>query len=36
MQVEGFVDLYRVAPPYQVVLLRPDLQAILEKIYENE
>lgn len=36
MQAEGFVDLYRVAPPYQVVLLRPDLQAILEKIYENE
>lgn len=36
MQAEGFVDLYRVAPPYQVVLLRADLQAILEKIYENE
>ncbi len=36
MQVEGFVDLYRVAPPYQVVLLRPDLKAILEKLYENE
>ena len=36
MQLEGFVDLYRVAPPYQVVLLRPDLEALLEKIYANE
>lgn len=36
MQVEGFVDIYRVAPPYQVVLLRPDPKAILEKLYAHE
>jgi len=24
MQMEGFVDLFRVSPPYQVVLLRPN------------
>lgn len=36
MQAEGFIDLYRVAPPYQVVLLRSDMDAILEKIYANE
>jgi hypothetical protein len=36
MQVEGIVDLYRAAPPYQVVLLRSDLNAILERIYANE
>lgn len=36
MQTEGFIDLYRVAPPYQVVLLRADMNAILEKIYANE
>lgn len=36
MQAEGFIDLYRVAPPYQVVLLRSDMDAVLEKIYANE
>ncbi len=36
MQMEGFVDLFRVAPPYQVVLLRPDTKAILEKLYAHE
>ena len=36
MQAEGFVELYRVAPPYQVVLLRQELKPILEKLYENE
>lgn len=36
MQAEGFVDLYRVAPPYQVVLLSPNTQALFERIYANE
>lgn len=33
MQDEGFLELYRVAPPYQVVLHRRDEEAILGKIY---
>ena len=36
MQLEGFVDLFRVAPPYQVVLLRSDMDAILERLYAHE
>ena len=36
MQLEGFVELYRVAPPYQVLMLRPDFDAILEKVYASE
>ncbi len=35
LQMEGFVDIYRVAPPFQVVLLRPDPEALLEKIYAS-
>ncbi len=34
MQREGYVDIYRVAPPYQAVLLRPDREPILRKLYE--
>jgi hypothetical protein len=33
LQTEGYVDVYRVAPPYQVVLLRQDPIPLLEKIY---
>ena len=36
MQSEGFVEVYRVAPPYQVVLLQPELTTILGKVYEDE
>jgi hypothetical protein len=36
MQAEGFVDLFRVSPPYQVVLLRTDTKAILERLYAHE
>jgi hypothetical protein len=36
MQAEGFVDLFRVSPPYQVVLLRQDTKAILERLYAHE
>jgi len=28
--------VFRVAPPYQVVLLRSDIKAVLEKLYEHE
>lgn len=34
MQREGYVDIYRVAPPYQAVLLRQDSEPILRKLYE--
>lgn len=33
LQSEGYVDVYRYAPPYQVVLLRQDPEPLLEKIY---
>jgi hypothetical protein len=33
MQQEGILELYRIAPPYQVVLLRRQMQPILEKLY---
>lgn len=33
MQEEGFIQLFRVAPPYQVALLRNDEVAILRKVY---
>jgi hypothetical protein len=33
MQQEGFLELYRIAPPYQIVLLNHDEEAILRKIY---
>lgn len=35
MQDEGYVEVHRVAPPYQVVLLRPDKQSVLERIYHH-
>jgi hypothetical protein len=35
MQSEGYVDIYRVAPPYQVVLLRQDREPLLQKLYEH-
>jgi hypothetical protein len=33
LQAEGYVDVYRVAPPYQVVLLRPDMDSLLGWMY---
>jgi hypothetical protein len=33
MQEEGYVDVHRVAPPYQVVLLNRDRQSLLDRIY---
>ncbi len=33
MQQEGLLELYRIAPPYQVVLLRRDEDFILRKLY---
>lgn len=33
MQQEGLIELYRVAPPYQVVMLRNDKEFVLRKIY---
>lgn len=36
MQDEGYVEVHRVAPPYQVVLLNPDRQSILERLYSHE
>jgi len=33
---EGFVDIYRTAPPYQVVLLRSDGEVLLRKLYGLE
>jgi hypothetical protein len=35
LQAEGFLDLFRVAPPYQVVLLRSDPQDLLHKMYST-
>ena len=35
MQEEGYVDIYRVAPPYQVVLLRQESESLLQKLYEH-
>lgn len=35
LQAEGIVDVYRVAPPYQVVLLQSDPQVLLQKMYAN-
>lgn len=31
---EGLIDLYRIAHPYQVVLLQPGLESALERIYK--
>jgi hypothetical protein len=33
MQEEGYVEVHRVAPPYQVVLLNQDRTSLLERIY---
>jgi hypothetical protein len=33
MQSEGLVEVYRVAPPYQVVMMRPEPEVALQKIY---
>lgn len=36
MQEEGYVEVHRVAPPYQVVLLNRDRSSVLERIYSYE
>lgn len=36
LQQEGIVDVFRVAPPYQVVLLNPDLSFVLDRLYTND
>jgi len=36
MQREGMLELFRVAPPYQVVLLSREVGSILEKLYGVE
>jgi hypothetical protein len=33
LQMEGYIDVYRVAPPYQVVLLHQDANSLLQKLY---
>jgi hypothetical protein len=33
LKQEGMIDLYRIAHPYQVVLLQPSLEFALEKLY---
>jgi hypothetical protein len=33
MQAEGYVDVFRVSPPYQVVLLRQDVEPLLKRMY---
>jgi hypothetical protein len=33
MQREGLLELFRIAPPYQVVLLSHDELSILERLY---
>jgi hypothetical protein len=33
LQQDGILELYRTAPPYQVVLLRSEKQPLLEKLY---
>ena len=33
MEGAGYVELFRVAPPYQVVLLRQDVEPLLERMY---
>lgn len=36
LQQEGVLDVFRVAPPYQVVLLNPDLTIALNKLYASD
>ena len=33
MEGAGYVEVYRVAPPYQVVMLRQDVEPLLERMY---
>lgn len=33
LKQEGMIDLYRIARPYQVVLLQPDIEFALERLY---
>jgi hypothetical protein len=33
LQEEGYVEVYRLAPPYQVVLRRLEQRPLLEKLY---
>ena len=35
MQQEGMIELYRIAPPYQVVLLQRDMEKSLERLYAS-
>ncbi|GAB4407257.1 MAG: hypothetical protein Kow00106_00030 [Anaerolineae bacterium] len=36
LQAERYVEVYRVAPPYQVVLLRRDPEPLLQKLYGTQ
>lgn len=36
LKQEGMIDLYRVARPYQVVLLQPNPEFALERLYNNK
>lgn len=36
LQSEHYVDVYRTAPPYQVVLLRRDTEPLLKKLYGTD
>ena len=36
MQESGFVEVHRVAPPYQLVLLNSDPHSLLERLYSYE
>jgi len=36
LQQEGFIDVYRLSPPYQVVLLNKNMEAYLEKLYGSD
>jgi len=33
LEEAGYVERYRVSPPYQVVLLRQDAEPLLERMY---
>lgn len=34
MQTDGYVELHRLAPPYQVVLLKPNPEIMLRRMYD--
>jgi hypothetical protein len=36
IQQEGVIELYRIAPPYQIVMLQPDMEKFLEKLYATK